>query len=75
MLQGLQISYRDKNYRVQNANGWKHIIVTIKGVKKRIGVTEIIKQPEYDIFSDYILSGKFISHPCHAVQYWFMLYR
>jgi hypothetical protein len=75
MLQGLQISYRGKNYRVQDANGWKHIIVTTDKIKKRIGIAEIIKEQENDCVFDYIFAGGFTTHPCPAMDYWIYRHR
>jgi len=75
MLQGLQISYRGKNYRVQDANGWKHIIVTEKGCKKRIGVSEINKQDAKDCVFDYIFGGLYITYPCPAMEFWIYRHR
>lgn len=51
------ISYRGKNYRVQDANGWKHIIVTENGIKKRIGISKVnvsIVEEKQDIVHQYI---------------------
>lgn len=75
MLQGFQISYRGKSYRVQNANGWQHIIVTQKGKRTRIGVTEINKPPENDYVYNYIFAGGFMHYPCPAMDYWIYRHR
>lgn len=70
-----KISYRDKNYRVQNANGWKHIIITDAGVKKRIGVSDINKSKEADPVFEYIFKGGYEKYPCAAMDYWIMRWR
>ena len=75
MLQGSQISYRGKNYRVQNANGWQHIIVTEKGERKRIGISEINKPAENDCVYNYIFEGGFTNYPCPAMEYWIYRHR
>jgi len=75
MLQGSQISYRGKNYRVQDANGWKHIIVTENGNRRRIGVSEINKPDENDYVGNYIFGGGFTTHPCPAMDYWIYRHR
>ena len=76
MLQGLQISYRGKSYRVQNVNGWKHIIVTTDGVKKRIGLSSL--QPggkENDWCFSYVFGGLSVTHPCPAIDYFIHRHR
>ena len=73
-----QISYRGKNYRVQDANGWKHIIVTENGIKKRIGVNKVVAPKEEekpDIVSKYIFGGLFETHPCTALEFWIYRHR
>lgn len=75
MLQGSQINYRGKNYRVQDANGWKHIIVTDKGDRKRIGVNEINKANEKDCVWNYIFGGGVDTYPCPAMEFWIYRHR
>lgn len=75
MLQGSSINYRGKSYRVQNVNGWAHIIVTTNGQRKRIGVSEINKPEETDCVFDYIFKGGFQNHPCPAMEYWIYRHR
>ncbi len=72
------ISYRGKNYRVQDANGWKHIIVTENGIKQRIGVNKLVAPKEEDkpdIVFQYIFKGLFVTHPCPAIEFWIYRHR
>lgn len=72
------INYRDRNYRVQNANGWKHIIVTENGIKQRIGVNKVNVSKEEnkpDIVHQYIFGGLFETHPCPALEFWIYRHR
>jgi hypothetical protein len=75
MLQGLQISYRGKDYRVQNVNGWQHIVVTDKGKRQRIGISSIKKEQQTDCVYDYIFGGGFTNHPCPAMEFWIYRHR
>lgn len=68
MLQGSSINYRGKSYRVQNVNGWAHIIVTTNGQRKRIGVSEINKPEETDCVFDYIFKAQPLNHFLCAQQ-------
>lgn len=73
-----QISYRGKSYRVQDANGWKHIIVTESGIKKRIGINSIntkVAEQKPDIVNQYIFGGLFVTHSCAALEYWIYRHR
>ena len=75
MLQGIKINYRGKNYRVQNANGWQHIIVTDKGKRSRIGISEINKPINKDSVYNYIFGGISTTHPFPAMDYWIYRHR
>ena len=75
MLQGSKISYRGKNYRVQDAGGWKHIIITDKGKRQRVGVSYINKPDDNDYVDNYVSRGGFENYPCPAMDYWIYRHR
>ncbi len=60
------VIYGNKTYRVQNDRGYRHIVVYIEGVRKKISVRE----RKWDLFYWYILSGLFQSHPCPVINWW-----
>jgi len=60
---------------VQDANGWKHVIVTENGIKRRIGVNSIHIPNQTDIVFKYIFGGLYITHPCPAMDFWIYRHR
>lgn len=62
---GDTVSYGNKDYRVQNDRGHRHIVVYVEGERKKI----TIKQWPFNLFGFYVLSNLFQEHPCSAIQY------
>ena len=64
-----------KEYKVIKHKGKERYY--IQHSKGQLTVTSLVNSPEreYDIFSDYVLSGLMQTHPCHAMTYWCLVYR
>lgn len=60
------VMYGNKDYRIQNDRGYKHIVVYIDGRRTKITV----KEREPNCVFDYIFGGGSVAYPCPAMDYW-----
>ena len=65
------VSYGNKDYRIQNDRGYRHIVVYIDGIRKKIPVHETVN----DWCFDYVFGGLFTKYPCPAIDYFIYRHR
>ena len=65
------VSYGNRDYRIQNDRGYRHIVVYIEGVRKKIPVMETVN----DWCFNYIFGGLSKRYPCPAIDYFIYRHR
>lgn len=69
--EAVTVSYGNKDYRIQNDRGYRHIVVYIKGVRKKIPVLETVN----DWCFNYVFGGLYERYPCPAIDYFIYRHR
>lgn len=65
------VSYGNRDYRIQNDRGYRHIVVYVEGVRKKIPVLETVN----DWCFDYVFNGLYNRFPCPAIDYFIYRHR
>lgn len=69
--EAVTVSYGKGDYRIQNDRGYRHIVVFIDGVRKKIQVHETVN----DWCFDYVFGGLSVRYPCPAIDYFIHRHR
>ena len=69
--EAVTVSYGNKDYRIQTDRNYRHIVVYVEGVRKKIQVFETVN----DWCFDYIFGGLSVKYPCPAIDYFIHRHR
>lgn len=62
----ITVTYGNRDYRIQDDRGYRHIVVRLNGIRTKITV----KERKWDLVQWYVLDGLFQEFPCIVMSWW-----